>query len=347
MTLALAPGTTEAWDLLRRYRLLTGPRVRLAVDGLAEPVRTVALFHFGWCDENGRPADDGWGKGVRGALVLAAAQAVGGPADQALSSAAAVELVHNFSLLHDDVMDGDRMRRGRRTAWSVFGEAQAVLAGDALLALALDTLASAPPPPAVNSAATRELCRALLELVTGQGHDLAFERRGRVGLDECLAMAAGKTASLLAGACALGALSAGAAPHQVAGVRGFGHHLGLVFQLVDDLLGIWGDSRSTGKVTGGDLRRRKKSLPVVAALNSGSEAGRRLADLYGGAGPLDEDQVARAALLVEEAGGRDWAEREAARRWEHAVEQLSRAGLGAEAARGLLALAGLVTRRDR
>ncbi|MFJ9033483.1 polyprenyl synthetase family protein [Streptomyces sp. NPDC102274] len=346
MTLALAPDTREAWDLLRRYRQLTGPRVRLAVERLAEPVRTAALFHFGWCDENGRPADDGWGKGVRGALVLAAAQAVGGPADQALSGAAAVELVHNFSLLHDDVMDGDRMRRGRRTAWSVFGQAQAVLAGDALLALALDTLATAPAPP-VNPAATQELCRVLLELVAGQGHDLAFEQRGRVSLEECLAMAAGKTASLLAGACALGALSAGAAPHQVAGVRGFGHHLGLVFQLVDDLLGIWGDSRSTGKVTGGDLRRRKKSLPVVAALNSGSEAGRRLADLYGGAGPLDDDQVARAALLVEEAGGRDWAEREAARRWEQAVEQLSHAGLGPEAARGLLALAGLVTRRDR
>ncbi|MGN0119190.1 MAG: polyprenyl synthetase family protein, partial [Streptomyces albidoflavus] len=134
MTVILAPGTADAWALLSRYRQLTGPRLESAVQRLAEPVRTVARYHFGWCDADGTPAQDGWGKGVRGALVLAAAQAVGGPADQALSAAAAVELVHNFSLLHDDLMDRDRTRRGRPTAWTVFGEAQAVLAGDALLA---------------------------------------------------------------------------------------------------------------------------------------------------------------------------------------------------------------------
>ncbi|MFJ8054051.1 polyprenyl synthetase family protein [Streptomyces luteogriseus] len=344
--LALAPGTRDAWALLRRYRQLTGPRLQHAVEQLTEPVRTIARYHFGWCDENGTPTQDGWGKGVRGALVLASAQAVGGPADQALSGAAAVELVHNFSLLHDDLMDRDRVRRGRPTAWSVFGEARAVLAGDALLALALNTLACAPPPPA-SATATQELCRALLELVAGQGSDLAFESRSEVGLEECLTMAAGKTASLLSAACALGVLSADGTPHQVSALRSFGHHVGMVFQLVDDLLGIWGDSGATGKVTGGDLRRRKKSLPVVAALGSGSAAGHRLAELYGLPRPLEDADITRAARLVEEAGGRRWAEREAVRHWEQAREELARAGLEPEATRGLLALARLITHRDR
>ncbi|OIK05298.1 polyprenyl synthetase family protein [Streptomyces monashensis] len=343
---ALAPDTRAAWPLLERYQQLTGPRLRHAVERLTEPVRTVARYHFGWCDEHGDPDDAGWGKGVRGALVLAAAQAVGGPPDQALSSATAVELVHNFSLLHDDLMDGDRMRRGRRTAWSVFGEAQAVLAGDALLALALDTLACAPPPP-VNSAATQEMCRALLHLVAGQGSDLAFEKRQEVSPQECLTMAAGKTASLLAAACALGALSANGTADQVAALREFGHQVGMAFQLVDDLLGIWGDTRATGKVTGGDLRRHKKSLPVVAALHGGSEAGRRLAELYRLPRPLDEAHVARAARLVEDAGGRAWAERQAALAWQRAMDQLAHASLGPDATQDLLALATLIAHRDR
>ncbi|MFE2770216.1 polyprenyl synthetase family protein [Streptomyces albidoflavus] len=346
MTVTLAPGTADAWALLSRYRQLTGPRLESAVQRLAEPVRTVARYHFGWCDADGTPAQDGWGKGVRGALVLAAAQAVGGPADQALSGAAAVELVHNFSLLHDDLMDRDRTRRGRSTAWTVFGEAQAVLAGDALLALALDVLASAPPPPD-GASATRELCQALLDLVAGQGSDMAFESREDVGLQECLTMAAGKTASLLAGACALGALSAEGTTAQVSALRGFGHHVGMVFQLVDDLLGIWGDPRATGKVTGTDLSRRKKSLPVVAALHSGTAAGSRLADLYRRPAPMDDAEVALAARLVEEAGGRRWAEHEAANQWERARAELREAGLHPEATRGLLTLAELITHRDR
>ncbi|MFF1709640.1 polyprenyl synthetase family protein [Streptomyces sp. NPDC058268] len=341
----LAPDTEQAWALLRQYQQLTGPRIRRAVDRLSEPVGTVARYHFGWCDENGNPCQDGWGKGVRGALVLSAAEAAGGPADRALDGAAAVELVHNFSLLHDDLMDGDLFRRGRRTAWNVFGKAQAVLAGDALLALALDTLASTPPP--ADATGTSELCRALLELVAGQGSDMAFEDRQEVGLEECLTMAAGKTASLLAGACALGALSVDATSRQVAGLRGFGHHVGMVFQLVDDLLGIWGDTRATGKVTGGDLRRHKKSLPVVAALTGDSNAGRRLAELYRLPRPLNDTEIVRAARLIEEAGGRDWAEQEAARQWKQALDQLFGASLGPGATRGLLAIADLITRRDR
>jgi geranylgeranyl diphosphate synthase type I len=160
-------------------------------------------------------------------------------------------------------------------------------------------------------------------------------------------MAAGKTAALIAGACALGAISAGARPVQVTDLRAFGHHLGLAFQIVDDLLGIWGDSRTTGKPAGADLRSRKKSLPVVAALASGTRAGDDLAVLYHRNGPLTDAELAQTARLIEEAGGREWAEREADRQRRHASRHLAAAALDLDGARVLLSLADLVTHRDR
>lgn len=345
MATALTPGTSEPWQVLRRAGQLTGPRIRQALDRLSEPVRTVARYHFGWCDADGRRTDTGWGKGLRGALVLGGAQALGAAAGRALAAAAAVELVHNFSVLHDDVMDRDATRRGRPTAWTVFGSAQAVLAGDAMLVLAMDQLATA-PTPARHSASTKELCRALLELVAGQSADLAFEERADVGLEECLTMAAGKTASLFAGACGLGALAADGSPAQAEALRSFGHHLGLAFQLVDDLLGIWGDSRATGKPVGADLRRRKKSLPVVAALGSGTPAGRRLAELYGDGRTWEFTDILRATRLVEQAGGRSWAVAEAARQRSMALDRLAVVALDPRAAHGLRSLADLVTYRN-
>ncbi|MFF0749920.1 polyprenyl synthetase family protein [Streptomyces sp. NPDC004267] len=334
----------EGRELLGRARALVGPELRDAVGRLAEPVRSVAGYHFGWADEAGRPADTGWGKGVRAALVLSTARALGAPAEQAVATAAAVELVHNFSLVHDDLMDGDVTRRGIRTVWSVFGSSQAVLTGDALLALALDVIARRCPD---RSAATlRELCGALLELVAGQAADVSFEARRDVGLEECLAMADGKTAGLLARACALGALVADVAPERVDAMRAFGRHLGLAFQLVDDVLGLWGDTVVTGKPVGSDIRSRKKSLPVVAALSSGTEAGARLAALYHRPEPLTDDEVAEATWLVEEAGGRGWASREAARQRRAALDCLTVAGPDREGARALSLLADLITCRD-
>ncbi|WP_369172885.1 polyprenyl synthetase family protein [Streptomyces sp. R28] len=337
--------TTDPWQILRQAGELTEPRIRAALDRLGEPVRTVARYHFGWCDAEGRPTDAGWGKGLRGALALGGAEALGGSVEAALPAAAALELVHNFSVLHDDVMDQDATRRGRPATWTVFGSAQAVLTGDALWVLAMRELAAA-PPPARCAAAVDELCRALLELVSGQGSDLAFEERTDVGLEECLAMAAGKTGALFAAACGLGALAADGTASQVEALRGFGHHLGLAFQLVDDLLGIWGDSLTTGKPVGADLRRRKKSLPVVAALSSGTPAGRRLAELYHHERPMRSADVVRATALVEEAGGRRWAEREAARQQSMALDRLAEVALDARAAQGLRSLVDLVTHRS-
>ncbi|MDQ3990225.1 MAG: polyprenyl synthetase family protein [Actinomycetota bacterium] len=293
-------------EVLAWSRSTVDPALRAAVDTLPSSMRRIAAYHFGWQDERGRPAEASAGKAIRPALVLLTAEAVGGVPASAVPAAVAVELVHNFSLLHDDVMDGDLTRRHRPTAWSVFGTGEAVLAGDALLTLALEVLAGSGHPAAREQ--LRMLSAAVLNLLDGQSADLAFEQRTDVGLTECLAMARGKTGALLGCACALGALSGGGCPEQVEQMRGFGEHLGLAFQFVDDLLGIWGDPAVTGKPVHSDLRTRKKSLPVVAALASGTPAGRELDALYHREQPPSGADLVRAAKLIDIAGGRDWSQ---------------------------------------
>jgi geranylgeranyl diphosphate synthase type I len=255
----------------------------------------------------------------------------------------AVELVHNFSLLHDDVMDGDLTRRHRPTAWSVFGIGAAILAGDALLTLALDVLAASGHPSAPT--AMRALSAAVQELVDGQCADMELAQKSSVDMSECESMATRKTAALMGGACALGGLFAQATPDQVGHLRAFGEHLGLAFQHVDDLLGIWGKPRVTGKPVFSDLRNRKKSLPVVAALVSGTKAGGELSALYAQPGPLTEKDLKHAANLVEQAGGRTWSQSQADELTTRAIARLDELGQS-PAATELTELAHLITRRD-
>jgi geranylgeranyl diphosphate synthase type I len=333
-------------DVLSWGRVVLDPSLRAAVGTLPAAVRRVAEFHLGWCDEHGDPATASSGKAIRPTLTLLTAEAAGGACEAALPGAVAVELVHNFSLLHDDVMDEDLLRRHRPTAWSVFGVGPAILAGDALLTLAFDTLAAADGGERTRDG-VRMLSASVQDLIDGQSADLAFEARGDVSLQECMGMARGKTGSLLGCACALGALFATRDDARIEHARVFGERLGLAFQLVDDVLGIWGDPALTGKAVHSDISARKKSLPVVAALTSETAAGRELGRLYARAEPLSADDVATAAALVTTAGGRAWSEAEASRQLAAALDDLSRAGASGRAADELAALARLVTTRDR
>src|SRR3989440_3036728 len=334
-------------SVFERVQQAMAPRLRAAVDRLPAAIRGVVGYHFGWYDGSGRSVNCPAGKLLRPALTLSCAQAVGGSADRAVDAALAVELVHNFSLLHDDVMDGDVTRRHRRAVWSQFGVPAAILAGDALLALAVEVLAESGTTPATATGSVSTLCVALRDLVEGQCQDISFERRGDVTVEECLAMAGGKTAALLRCACELGAVHGGGTPAQVSALARFGWHLGVAFQLVDDLLGIWGDPQATGKPSLADLRARKKTLPVVAALAASGARGRRLAQVYLRPDPLTERDLATVAALVELAGGRRWAQTEAQRQLHAALGYLKAAEPVAEAHEALVALAALVTRRDR
>lgn len=342
------PGPAEGHEavmLLERARAEVDPVLRAALGSLPGPIRRVALHHFGWEQADGT-SGGGSGKAIRPALVLAAAAALGGQEARAgaARAAAAVELVHNFTLLHDDVMDRDTTRRHRPTAWTVFGDADALLAGDALQALALRLLAQDPHP--ASPAAAARLADCVVELCAGRHADTAMERCGpaEVMLDEVLAMAEAKTGALIGSACAIGGLYAGASGEEVAALDAFGREAGLAFQLIDDVIGIWGDPCRSGKFAGADLAARKKSLPVAAAIASGTPAAAELAELYGRTS--EKEDLGDFALTVERAGGRDWAQGQAADRMARAMQQLARAVPDPEAAGGLLALAEFVTRRS-
>jgi geranylgeranyl diphosphate synthase, type I len=335
-------GRRSATDVLDSCRREAEPALRAAVDSLPGSMRHITGYHLGWWDHEGQPSGSGGGKAVRPALALVSAEAVGGCRAQAVPAAVAVELVHNFSLLHDDVMDRDLTRRHRPTAWAVFGASPAILAGDALLTLAMDVLAAAPG----GGPGVRMLSAAVQELVDGQVADLDFERRTDVGIPECLGMAEGKTGALLGASCALGAAAAGSSAPQVRELDRFGRDLGLAFQLVDDLLGIWGDPATTGKPVCNDLRCRKKSLPVVAALMSRTAAGHELERLYHREDELSDAELSRAASLVELAGGRAWARERAGDLMSDALGRLDTVAGPAHAAAELRALARLMVRRD-
>lgn len=300
--------TLTAPEVLTRSRELVRPALQEAVGRLHPWVSEMAAYSFGWCEVGGAPATASAGKGVRQALAVLGAEAAGAPGRAGVPAAVAVELVHVFSLLHDDIMDGDPARRGRPTVWKAYGTGPAVLAGDALFALAVETLADS------GADAVRLLSTALSDLVRGQADDLLFATRPwrgpeRVRPDEYRVMAEHKTGALLGCAAALGALLGGAPPAAVAALDRAGRQLGVAFQIVDDVLGTWGDPLVTGKPVHGDLRERKKTLPVLAALDSPTPAAARLARLLESDGAPEE-----IAALVEECGGRAAALAESRRR---------------------------------
>jgi len=323
-----------------RYRALVDAELRAAVGDDPAPLYGLMRYHLGWIDAAGAPAAASPGKQLRSTLLLLVAELCGGEAAAAAPAAAAIELLHNFSLLHDDIEDESAERRGRPTVWTVAGVAQAINAGDGMHVLAraaLYRLDASDTPPTRVLEAMRELDRACLRLVEGQHLDLAFERQARVTRAEYLAMAAGKTGALIAASCAIGAILGGAAASRVEALRDFGQHLGMAFQAIDDVLGIWGDPAVTGKPAGDDLRARKMTLPVIAALEAGGPYAAGLAAAYGHPAAAGDD-VATLAGLVEAGGGRDAAGAFARESLAASFAALDRAGLdavGAERCREL------------
>jgi geranylgeranyl diphosphate synthase type I len=295
----------------QRTRDAVLPGLRAAVDRMDPASAAMASYHLGWTDIDGHPLEASAGKALRPALALLSAQVAGAPLEVGVPGAVAVELVHNFSLIHDDVMDRDEERRHRPTVWSVWGVPSAILTGDAMLVAAQHMLLDSASPHA--STALRLLLDATRRLIGGQAEDLDFEDRIDVTLEDCQQMTAGKTGALLAASAAIGAVLAGAPSRTTDALSRYGEHVGAAFQLVDDLLGIWGDPVVTGKPVLSDLRSHKKSLPVTYALSRGGRLGRELAERLHRTRADSERELAKTAALVEAAGGRRWAEEEAHR----------------------------------
>ncbi len=330
--------------VLERARVLVEPSLAVAVDRLADELRLAARYHFGWVEADGSPSGTGSGKGLRPALAVLSAEAVGADASVAVPGAIAVQLVHDFSLVHDDIIDGDVERRHRPTVWATFGMDEAVIVGDALHNLAFQVLLEDPSPERV--AATARLARATTAMIAGQAADMAFDDLPAVELAACLAMEADKTGALLGYSASVGAVLAGAPAEQVAALEAYGGELGLAFQAVDDVLGIWGDPAVTGKAAGNDLRERKKSMPVAVVLSAGGSAADELADLYATDGDLSDDQVSRAADLIAEAGGRAGTVAEARSHLDAALAAVDGVGLEDPVVDELAELARFVADRD-
>jgi len=272
------------------------------------------------------------------------AEAVGASGEVAVPGAVAVELVHNFSLIHDDIIDGDLERRHRATVWAAFGTDDAIISGDALHNLAFQVMLAEPTPERV--AATACLAGATSAMLAGQAADMVFDDLPVVSFDDCLAMEADKTGALLGCAASIGAVLAGAPQTTVDALDSFGRELGLAFQAVDDVLGIWGDPAVTGKAAGNDLRERKKSMPVAVVLTGGSSGAEDLAAIYDRPGDLSDDDVVRATGIIDAAGGRERTEAEAADRLESALASLDALEIPAEVDTEIRGLARFVVERS-
>ncbi|MFT4039060.1 MAG: polyprenyl synthetase family protein [Thermomicrobiales bacterium] len=240
-----------------------------ALDGDSPLLAGMVRYHLGFADLSLRPIDPrsiDRGKRIRPAVTLLVADAAGGSAQIAAPVAAAIELLHNFTLIHDDIQDESATRRHRPTVWKQWGTAQAINAGDALFAvshLPLYGLPAAGLDASRTFAVLEGFERMTIAIVAGQTRDLGFETRSDVTADEYLTMITGKTSAIIQFAAWAGALVAGASTATAARWGAFGLQLGLGFQIHDDLLGIWGTQAETGKRQADDIRRRKKSYPIL------------------------------------------------------------------------------------
>ena len=308
--------------------------MRLIVNLGTQPLalNSMLRYHLGFANADGSPSRVASGKRIRPVMLLMACEACGGNADVALPAAAAVELLHNFSLIHDDIEDGDTMRRGRPTLWSIHGVPQGINTGDAMFAQAHMALQQLQVPAAHTLAALRTFDAMCLHLTVGQHLDISFESRTDVTADDYMQMIAGKTAALTQACCEIGAIVAGADGSTIAALAAFGRGLGMAFQLQDDVLGIWGDPAKTGKPQH-DLARRKKTLPVLCAADQDPE----LRASYFGSAALDEPALKERITAL---GGRAHAEQLAAILFGSAIQALEQAGLQKPGCRLLADLAG-------
>ena len=283
--------------VLERFRQPIEGALRRVLDGQDGAIYEMLRYHLGF-DGSSPPQ----GKALRPTLCLLVCDALEGRWQASLPAAASIELIHNFSLIHDDIQDGDRMRRGRPTVWTQWGVPQAINAGDAMFCLATLTLRDL--RPAFDDELVVEtmslLQEATRQMIEGQYLDVSYEQVPEIGLQQYLEMIRCKTGALLRSSIEIGALLADAGAPVRHRCRRFGEAIGRLFQIRDDMLGIWGESETTGKSVDSDIKRKKKSLPIVMALSVAGPAERdALLGLYAKPAISDGD-VARVLTIFDQ-----------------------------------------------
>jgi geranylgeranyl diphosphate synthase type I len=320
----------------QRYFAELDTTMRGVVDSLADAVPgldVMVRYPMGWVDQDNLPYDKPTGKRIRPMLLLLCTEAAGGDWHTALPAAAAVELLHNFSLIHDDIQDSSPIRHGRPTVWKIWGFADAINAGDALFGLAYKALHGL-ADSGVEAGAVLKIWQifnaTVLDLTRGQFLDMSFEHRQQVTTDEYISMISGKSAALLAACTQIGAMIP-TGDESLAGLYGdFGRNLGIAFQIRDDILGIWGDPNVTGKSAATDILSRKKTLPVLYALSHSTA----LADIYQRE-DFGEGDVSEAVAILDSLDTRSYAREQERYYYEQAVAAIEAAHPVEAVAQGL------------
>lgn len=285
-----------------------------------QSLQEILTYQLGWEGDGAGP--NARGKRIRPLILLLTNAACGAEWINSLYAASAVELLHNFSLIHDDIEDNSPLRRGRPTIWKKWGVAQAINAGDAMFTLSYIALLHLYDlfPPELVLDATRVLNKTCLLLTQGQHLDISYENCMDLTVEAYWPMVRGKTAALLASCAEIGAILARVNPTRQRTFRNFGHALGLAFQVQDDLLGIWGDENVTGKSSESDLQSGKKSLPILYGLGLKGSFAKRWNQ-----GPIQANEIADVAKMLEDEGGYEYTKRTALRLTRLAFQDLEAA----------------------
>ena len=330
------------------YRDAVRVELKQVMDSCPPTPGNMLRYHMGWQDEHGHSCSRESGKFIRSTLCLLSCQAVGGDTSQAIPAAAAIELIHNFSLIHDDIEDASYERHHRPTVWKLWGQSQAINAGDAMFTLAYLALLRLKQRGIADegiASSIKMLSLACLELYEGQYLDVEYENRLDITVEDYLDMAAKKTAALFAVSTSLGAHMGSEDSKWVDSFRLFGRELGMVFQIRDDILGIWGAEDIVGK-SAGDICQRKKTLPVAYGLRNSEGAARNsLGKLYSQKS-IDGDDIKEVTKILDDLGARDYAENLAGQYYYRALAHLGATGLDASSLATLKEAASSLWKRN-
>jgi len=306
---------------------------------------------MGWVDTDGVPSVLAEGKRLRPTLCLLACEAAGGMRRRAMPAAVALEFIHNFSLIHDDIEDGDRIRHHRPTLWAVWGEPTAIVSGNVLITLAditIQSLVEHGVSKLIACEAAETLTLHYLRMMEGQYQDIQFESRSNVTVDEYLQMIERKTGALIECSVYLGALvGPDRRPDRALAqkLRHVGYELGRIFQIRDDILGIWGGA-ATGKPVGSDIQRKKKSLPVIHAINESKGRTSRLLSEIFSKSSISKSDVDCVLDVMEELDTRNYCQNLAAERWELGKSVIESLRLNSQSASDFMELGDFLLVRE-
>ena len=291
----------EIPSVLIRYQDILEPALKNTVSDNSSFIYDMLRYCMGWSDVKGEPCDMEKGKGIRPSLCLFTCDALGGDVEKAVPAAVSLELIHNFSLIHDEIQDFDEMRHHRPTLWTVWGVPKALVAGNVMRVLAERSMSCMEFTDAkLISQSSLILSEACLQMIEGQYMDISFEGGGRINVDQYMEMISRKTGALLRSSVHLGALLASRSDEVSNLFRRVGVALGFMFQIRDDILGTWGESEATGKPVGADIRRRKNTLPIIHAREAKSGLyDKEISKLYSLAS-LSDDETLRVLEILDE-----------------------------------------------